>query len=88
MGFGPSFQLCLRENGKTGDDGNFPAGSMAMSNLEPLLCVLLRSRNFLSFSEMNVIMGPREGRHANGDSEDIDVSKPFLYLIRKPRRFS
>ena len=88
MGFDPSFQLCLRDNGKTGDDDAFPTGSMVMSNLEPFLWVLLRSRNFLSFSEMNVTMGPREGRHANGDSKDIDVSKPFLYLIRKPRRFS
>ena len=86
MGLGPPFQLCLRDNGKTGDDGDFPTGSMVMSNLEPLLWVLLRSRNFLSFLEMNVTVGPREGRHANGDSEDIDVSRFSLYYMRKPRR--
>ena len=32
MGFGPSFQLCFRDKGETGNDAGLPAGSMSMSS--------------------------------------------------------
>ena len=75
MGFGPSLQLCLLENGKTGGDDVFLTGNISMSNSEPRLWVLLRLRSSLSFSETNGSMGPREGRHAYDDSEGLNVSQ-------------
>ena len=63
-GCGPSFQLCLLDNCKTGDDTDLPAGSISMSNLVPLSWSLLRLRSSLSFSEKNDSMGRREGRQA------------------------
>lgn len=72
--FGPPLQLSFLDNGKTGDDAGFLAGSMSMSNREPLLWSLPRLRSRLSFSEMIDNMGPREGRHADRDGEGQGIS--------------
>lgn len=68
MGFGPSPQLGFLFNGKIGGpDGAavLNAGNMLINNLDPRLWVLLRLHSCASFDEINVIMGPREGRHAD-----------------------
>ena len=76
MGFGPSLQLCFLDKGRTGDNAGFLAGNISISSSEPLLWVLLRLRSSLILVEMNRIMGPREGRHAGGDGEGHDISRP------------
>ena len=76
MGFGSPSRPCLFDNGKAGD-ADLRVGSISMSNLEPRLCVLLRWRSSLSFSEINDSMGRREGTHASGKDEDHDISQDF-----------
>ena len=79
MGFGPSFQLCIRDSGETVNDAGLPAGSMSMSNWVPLLCVLFRLRSRLSSSERYDTIGPRDGRQANSSSNNT-MSANALYL--------
>ena len=70
MGFGPSPQLGFLFNGKIGGSGGtivVNAGNKLINNLDPRLGVLLRLRSCVSLAEMNVMMGPREGRHADAN---------------------
>lgn len=48
--------------------------NLFMNNLGLRLCVFLCLRSRLNLSEMIGIMGPREGKHANGDRNSFDVS--------------
>lgn len=71
MGLGPSSHVGLLANGKINDDDGAAAlntGSISLINLDPRLWVLLRFRNCASFVEMDVTIGPREGRQAGGDN--------------------
>lgn len=67
MGFGPSFKLGFLADGIVGGDAApLNTGSIISSNLDPRLWVLLRLRICANFATTNVIIGPREGRHASG----------------------
>lgn len=68
----PSAQLFSVDSGKI--VAEVRGLSVSMSTFEPFLCVLLCLRSCLNFSEMNVVMGRREGRHANDDRNSLDVS--------------
>lgn len=81
--FGPSSQLFFLDNGGTGGDADLSADNLSMSSLDPHVWVLLRFRSSSSFLEMNNGMGRREGRHASGDSKDLDASQTFRDIITK-----
>lgn len=79
MGFGPSSQLCLLDNGRIGDDAGLGACSISLSSWGPLLCGLLRLclRSFLGLSEMIDGINGRKGRQASENIENPDISRPF-----------
>ena len=72
MGCGSSFQLFVLDNGDTGVAA-LRTGSISMSNWEPLLCVLLRTRSSLSLSDIKDSIGRREGKHASGERKLVGL---------------
>ena len=72
MRCGPSFQLCLRDDGETHNDAGLPPGRMSISSRDPLLWVVFRLRSCLSSSEMYDTIGPRDGRQASSSREDTE----------------
>ena len=72
MRCGPSFQLCLRDDGATHNDAGLPPGRMSISSRDPLLWVFFRLRSRLSSSEMYDTIGPRDGRQASSSREDTE----------------
>ena len=90
MGRCPSSQLFFVDNGKT--MAALPAFSVFISRFEPVLCVFLRLYSCLSLLEMKVVMGRREGRHANEDSLDVSfllpLHHPFLIIAIDTQRIA
>lgn len=68
----PSSQLLFVDIGKT--MAVLPASSVSISRFGLFLCMFLGLRNCLNLSDTNVTIGRREGRHANDDSNSLDVS--------------
>ena len=72
MGRYPSSQLYILDSGNKVTA--LPDLDLSMNHLDLHSCVFLRLLSRLKLSEMIVIMGPREGKHAEGDRNSFDVS--------------
>lgn len=83
MGFGRSPQLGFLVNGKIGGPDGSPvanSGNILINNLDPRLWVLLRLHNCASFVEINVTMGPREGRYADTTIFGVSLFRSYCAM--------